>query len=113
MEKAKIEKTKKEKVKIVFQNGMEMEAEENGSSLITESRPDFPADLSSVTVIGSGGEHIYKNAEIVECASVDYRYWFTFREIPESERIARQMPPFIFRGTCPNTERKTANFAKK
>ncbi len=90
MEKEKIEKAKTEKVKIAFQNGTEMEAEENGSSLITDSRPDFPADLSSVAVIGAGGERIYKNAEIVECASVDNRYWFTFREIPESERIARQ-----------------------
>ena len=90
MEKEKIEKAKTEKVKIAFQNGTEMEAEENGSSLITDSSPDFPADLSSVAVIGAGGERIYKNAEIVECASVDNRYWFTFREIPESERIARQ-----------------------
>ena len=42
-----------EKAKIVFQNGMEIEAEENGSSLITDSRPDFPVDLSSVLVIGA------------------------------------------------------------
>ena len=80
-----------EKAKIVFQNGMEMEAEENGSSLITDSRPDFPVDLSSVTVIGAGGERNYKNVEIVECASVDGRYWFAFREISEAERAARQM----------------------
>ena len=53
-----------EKAKIVFQNGMEIEAEENGSSLITDSRPDFPVDLSSVLVIGACGERIFKNAEI-------------------------------------------------
>lgn len=80
-----------EKVKIVFQNGVEIEAGENGSSLITDSRPDFPADLSSVTVIGAGGERIFKNAEIVECASVDGRYWFAFCEISEAERAERQM----------------------
>lgn len=80
-----------EKAKIIFQNGMEMEAEENASSLIMDSRPDFPADLSLVTVIWAEGERIYKNAEILECASVDGRYWFAFREISESERAARQM----------------------
>jgi len=80
-----------EKVKIVFKNGTEITAEENGTSLISDSRPDFPADLSSVTVIRDGRGHIYRNVEIIECASVDGRYWFSFREVPETERAARQM----------------------
>ncbi len=80
-----------EKAKIIFTNGTVIEAEENASSLITASRPDFPADLSSVVVTGTGGERIYKNAEIIECASIDGRYWFAFREISESEKTARQM----------------------
>lgn len=79
-----------EKVKIVFKNGMEIEAEQNGSSLIVDTKPDFPADLSAVTIIGADGEHTYNNAEIVECASVDGRYWFAFIEIPESVRSERQ-----------------------
>ena len=29
------------------------------------------------------GERIIRNAEFVECASVDGRYWFTFIETPE------------------------------
>ena len=80
-----------EKAKIVFKNGMEIEAEENASSLIMDSKPDFPADLSFVTVIGAVGERTYKNAEIIECASIDGRYWFAFREIPEADRAAKQM----------------------
>ena len=80
-----------EKVKVIFKNGMEMEAEGNGSSLITDSRPEFPSNLSTVTVTGSDGERIYRDAEIIECASVDGRYWFSFREIPKTERAARQM----------------------
>lgn len=80
-----------EKVKIVFKNGMEIEAELNASSLIVDTRPDFPADLSAVTIIGADEERTYNNAEIVECASVDGRYWFAFIEIPESERKERQM----------------------
>lgn len=80
-----------EKAKIVFKNGMEIEAELNGSSLIVDTKPDFPSDLSVVTVIATDGERTYNNAEIVECASVDDRYWFTVLEIPETERAARQI----------------------
>lgn len=80
-----------EKVRITFKNGMKMEAEANGSSLITDSRPEFPSDLSTVTVTGADGECIYRDAEIIECASVDNRYWFSFREVPETERATRQM----------------------
>lgn len=80
-----------EKVKILFKNGTEINAEKNGNSLITENRPDFPADLSFVKVVGNGAECTYKNAEIIKCASVDGRFWFAFREIPETERAARQM----------------------
>lgn len=80
-----------EKVRITFKNGMKMEAEVNGSSLITDSRPEFPSDLSAVTVTGADGERIYRDAEIIECASVDNRYWFSFREAPEAERATRQM----------------------
>ena len=71
-----------EKVSITFKNGMKIEAEVNGSSLITDSRPEFPPDLSAVTVTGTDGERIYRDAEIIECASVDNRYWFAFREVP-------------------------------
>ena len=80
-----------EKAKITFTNGMVVEAEENASSLITERKPDFPSDLSVVTVTGTNGEHVYKNAEIIECASVDGRYWFSFREISEKERASKQL----------------------
>lgn len=80
-----------EKVRITFKNGLKIEAEVNGSSLITDSRPEFPSDLSAVTVAGADGERIYRDAEIIECASVDSRYWFSFREVPETERTTRQM----------------------
>lgn len=80
-----------EKAKIIFKNGIEIEAEENASSLITDSKPDLPSDLSVVVVNGSEGERIYKNAEIIECASIDGRYWFTIREVTETDKIAKQM----------------------
>lgn len=78
-------------VKIQFNNGMEITAEENGGSLITARKPDFPIDLSEVVVGGNLGTRIYKNAEVIECASVDGRYWFAFIEVPKQERIMNQI----------------------
>lgn len=79
-----------EKAKVTFTNGTFFEAEENATSLITDAKPDFPADLSTVTVKGATGERVYSNAEVIECASVDGRYWFTFREVSEAERKERK-----------------------
>lgn len=79
-----------EKVKITFTNGIMIEAEKNASSLIMDRKPDFPQDLSSVTVTGADWKRIYRNVEIIECASVDNRYWFAFYEVPEAERAVRQ-----------------------
>jgi len=31
------------------------------------------------------GDTVLKNAEVIECASVDGRYWFAFREMSEME----------------------------
>ena len=72
-------------------NGTVITAEENATSLITDRKPDFPPDLSVVTVTGACGEHIYKNAEVIECASVDGRYWFSFREVSKAERAEKQL----------------------
>lgn len=70
--------------KIIFKNGKEIEAEVNGSCYITAEKPDFPADLSEVTVEGEN-EKLLHNVEIIEAASVDGRYWFTLRELTEQE----------------------------
>lgn len=63
--------------KIIFKDGTEINAEQNGSCFITYTKPDFPADLSRV-IIKAQKETKLKNAQLVECASVDERYWFTF-----------------------------------
>ena len=77
--------------KIIFKNGTEITAEMNGNCYITLTKPAFPSDLSVVTVITDDGEMEYKNAELVECFSLDGRYWFAFNEISEAERAVRQM----------------------
>lgn len=74
-----------EEVRIIFSDGMEITAERNGSSYITDIRPAFPPDLTTVTVEAGSGTETLHNAEVIECYSIDDRYWFAFREIPESE----------------------------
>ena len=76
-----------ETVQIKFKNGSEIEAEVNGNSYIVDSKPAFPADLSEVIV----GDQTLHYVEVVECAAIDNRYWFSFIEIPENIRKAAQM----------------------
>ena len=64
--------------KITFKNGYEIDAEQNGNCYITVTKPDFPDDLSRVIIKSYGEVTKLKNAQLVECASVDSRYWFTF-----------------------------------
>jgi hypothetical protein len=68
-------------VKIIFIDGTELVAEQNGDCFIVDERPDFPADMSTVQV----GEETLENVALVECASIDGRYWFSFRPLSQQE----------------------------
>ena len=70
-----------EEVKIIFKDGTELTVERNGSSFITDEKPTFPEDLKNITIEGQ----TISNGRIIECASVDGRYWFTITEIPQDE----------------------------
>lgn len=74
-----------EKAKITFKNGLEIEAEVNGSCYIVDSKPEFPVDLSEVTVTAGEDEKVLHEVEVNEAASVDGRYWFALRELTEQE----------------------------
>ena len=80
-----------EKVTIVFADGTELEVEKNGTCFIVDEEPEFPEDLSEVTITEDGKDTVIENAEIVECAATDDRYWFAIIEIPESVREAKQV----------------------
>lgn len=77
--------------KITFKDKSEITAEVNGSCYITDSKPDFPKDLSVVTVEEEGSTKTYENASMQECASVDGLYWFTFIEESEQEKTIREL----------------------
>lgn len=80
-----------ETAKIIFKSGVEIDAELNGSSLITDFKPNFPSDISGVKVVAGKQEIIYENPDIVECASFDGRYWFALIEISSRERAEKQI----------------------
>lgn len=79
------------KVTIVFADGTELEAEKNGTCLIVDEKPEFPEDLSKLTVTEDGKDTVIENAEIVECAPIDKRYWFAIIEISAAVREAKQI----------------------
>jgi len=78
-------------VTITFLDGTEITAEQNNTSFIVDEQPEFPTDLTEVTIEGAEGTKVLHYVDLVECASVDGRYWFTFLEVPKSVRIARKM----------------------
>lgn len=72
-------------VTITFSDGTSINAEQNGTSYIVNSKPDFPTDLTEVSVSGEDGDITLANVQIIECASVDSRYWFGMRELSAEE----------------------------
>ena len=70
-----------ENVKIIFSDGTELVATQNGNCYIVDEKPNFPADLSTVTV----GEQELENVALVECYSNDGKYWFAFRQLTPEE----------------------------
>ena len=78
-------------VKITFGGGETIVAEKNGESLIAQQKPSFPEELGLVTVEGADDIRTYSDPQIVECASVDRRYWFCFVEESPQEKRIRQI----------------------
>lgn len=80
-----------ENVTIKFKNGQTIEAENNGSCFITNTKPNFPADLSEVTIIYSDHQETISYAIAQEAASIDNRYWFTFVTATAYEKLESQV----------------------
>lgn len=79
-----------EKVKITFASGKEIEAEKNGTCFIVEEpfTEDVKNDLAIVTIEEEDGTVMeFHNAELIVCASVDKRYWYSFREVTADEQL--------------------------
>jgi hypothetical protein len=80
--------------KITFKDGTVINAEKNGTCFITGEKPTFPDDLTNITIGGETATTI-ENGKIVECASIDGRYWFTIIEASPEELEKRRIDETI------------------
>ena len=92
-------------VTITFANVTEITAERNGDCFITETKPEFPDDLSTVIIEKLESDEQFddyepmpydlRNLKIAECASVDGRYWFSLYELTDEERYRAELESTI------------------
>ena len=59
--------------KLIFSNEIEMNVEQNGNCFIVNNKPEFPEDLSIITIINKDGTQVLHDVQIIECASIDNR----------------------------------------
>lgn len=78
-------------VRIIFNDGTSIVAEQNANTYITAAQPAFPEDLSVVTVESDDQSQVFHNVTIQECASIDGRYWFGLIEETEQARAIREL----------------------
>lgn len=70
---------------------LEITAEKSSDCYITDKKPDFPEVLGEVSIEWEDGSALYENAQLVECASIDDRYWFAFIEESPYDRTIREL----------------------
>jgi hypothetical protein len=76
---------------IKFKDGTILEVEHNGDSFITDDKPVFPSDLRDIEVEDGDVYYTISNGKIIECASIDERYWFAIIEKTEMEILKEQL----------------------
>ena len=80
---------------ITFSNGLVVQADVNGTCYITDSKPDFPDDLSNVTISDGTTERVIRQVEIIECHPFDDRYWFGLYELSPEELKQKELEDTI------------------
>ncbi len=87
--------------RITFKDGSYIIAEQNGNCFILNETPDFPEDLSEVTVHSGEDVTVLHYVMIQEAASVDGRFWFCMvEESPEDRQIREQAERIAFLEDC-------------
>lgn len=76
---------------LTFVDGTVIEAVENGNCFIVPAEPEFPEDLSEVTVEDDSGKKTLYNVTVQEAASVDGRYWFILVEESPADKAMREL----------------------
>ena len=76
---------------IAFKNGTTIRALQNGSCFIMDEIPEFPDDLSTVTVRSGDEETVLHFVMVQEAASIDDRFWFCLVEESAEARQIREL----------------------
>lgn len=71
--------------KIKISTGFEFTAHDGGGSFAVDKKPNFPIGVFGVTIERDDGVTEYAKARLVECYSIDGRYWFNFVPLSEQE----------------------------
>lgn len=72
--------------KVKLSNGIEFIAEDRDGSYVTDKRPEFPAGIFGVELLSDTRSEKLDQVRLVECFSVDGRYWFNFLPLSEQEK---------------------------
>ena len=78
-------------VTIRYGNDLSIIAEVNGSSFITDNDPDMPDFFPEVEIEYADYTVTLHNAQLVECAAIDNRYWFALVEMPQQELLISRL----------------------
>jgi hypothetical protein len=76
---------------IIFNDGTSIVVEQNANTFISITKPDFPDDLSVVTIESNGQFQNLYNVTVQKCAGIDDRYWFGFLEETEQQKTIREL----------------------
>ena len=80
-----------ETVSITFNDGKIIEAIKNGTCYIVDEKPEFPDDLTDISIEESNSTTYIKFGKIVDIQSNDSRYWFAIDVVSEAERANEQL----------------------
>jgi hypothetical protein len=71
---------------IKLSNGVEFTADDCGGSFAVNEKPDFPNGVFSVKIERKEFTEELSAVRLVECYSIDGRYWFNFLPLSEQEK---------------------------
>lgn len=71
---------------IKLSNGVEFSAEDGGGSFAVDEKPNFPSGVFSVKIDREEYTEDLPSVRLVECFSIDGRYWFNFLPLSDQEK---------------------------
>jgi hypothetical protein len=75
-----------ETANIKLSNGVEFNAEDCGGSFAVDEKPDFPNGIFGVEITSEERHEILDQVRLVECYSIDGRFWFNFLPLSDQEK---------------------------